>query len=1510
MKLKLTTMLFGLLLAVGWTSNAFAQEATYEATLPNGAIVAQKVSKAPLQTQPVSLTKMAKPTNRAPRRVEALDMKSVTASEIQNWTYTWTDANNETHTSAFTEAATDPYQMYELLRQVYMDPRFPGPTYTSYSASDVRERKVYYGGIEGGWNIGLNSQIGDITITPNNDDIAFQSIEVRDGNQVITSWTSANGTTLPAGWTGTMSTASYWGTTYYRTTGSIVIPSSLLAGHNGVQVVINTRYYATIAILTRSISVNGSSQNISDSFTNHTWTINAQNTIAPDGTYDPNDEGYTALVVAVKDDATAADKTYNSYDTNNSISIFNNKDQIIDYFTRNVQFIKLLTDGLRIGSADDYSIGTVFNCDGTYNKFFFLSKGQSRQKDSEVLTLQNQYGLMGERAPFKEMFEEFSPTSGETGSQITDFYSKMMDGQVYNVVHDCASVIDNAHQFSMSGNEGTTAYGMTGLNFFIPDFRLKYWVDNEYYIKYTDGYNQGPYSVDGRTMNPYVDINGNRLRGRNGSYISVPSFCANFAQYNQLYAPKVGIYRITLEAEAVSVGEYGPGNMFNVTLTWVSSLNEMSGHEVPQTYTIYLVDEEGNLTALTAEGVTNPTGVTTVTYQVPQDEHSYTITYIIEGSPDDNEHPSFVAWSNLDDVVIPGYKDFMALVVDHYESDFIIHKENYVGNEGERNYYRNFLHVASDNEDNALTVERINAGENKFTLYRYDVSNEDVLYPVGELTFQDRHDNRNVQFGFTYDANNPQDILRPASDTQKYTLVAMGIPNQGDLRIKGNGDLVIQPNGYDVNFRSISVYSGNTRVAYWTAPNNLPNGWYLSPGSLWEDWSIDGTRTRYIDGGGYIYIPELLNQYDNLRVEINAFGDGSKIAKIAVNDISRTIANNNINYVETWNITSNALHAPNRAETTISWDFETEDDLDGWLVADNDGDGDYWFWNNGYGLKTHSGNGSMASASFDNDTGPLTPDNWLISPEVTLGGTLTLWACGQDASDNAEVFGVYALAAGGDTWYLVGDIITTTGTMTEYSFDLSEYEGQTGQFMIRHFNCTNQFLLLIDDISITRESGDDPTPDVGRMVRLGNLPIVDQFSAETKYNTHPSRYGYVLKYEPAEGEAKESSRAEVPVQHTGSVVNGYYTEQQVIEDTDRKLETDMLTADMQMTLSESNSAIFYYDIQGKLNDNPVEYQDYESQLQRQTNFTYIEMKPTSDVYGKTYNPGIHHYYDSVAVKGTYGEFKTYVPSVMTQGFDRRYYEYDGLNNTYGAPIWKTGVGKVENIVATAQRQDGAYGSTNWTDANGNDCSLYFLEVSATGVLPDYSNVEYEPYMYRVWIYSPTGKLRGYSQVLNPGTDPDNTGDAGSHLVDDPTADRFGPICVYEELNNTTSFYKPLSSTWAENICFGAVSMADATANEDLIVIVRFYFRSKGSSAGNSNMFRAEGDDETPMYNATESESSTNIATSVSEVRYSGEVVSQTFINVQGQMSDKPFDGVNIVVTRYSDGATSISKVVK
>ena len=50
-------------------------------------------------------------------------------------------------------------------------------------------------------------------------------------------------------------------------------------------------------------------------------------------------------------------------------------------------------------------------------------------------------------------------------------------------------------------------------------------------------------------------------------------------------------------------------------------------------------------------------------------------------------------------------------------------------------------------------------------------------------------------------------------------------------------------------------------------------------------------------------------------------------------------------------------------------------------------------------------------------------------------------------------------------------------------------------------------------------------------------------------------------------------------------------------------------------------------------------------------------------------------------------------------------------------------------------------------------------------------------------------------------------------------------------------------------------------------------------------------------------------TAVNEYFGDKELVDITFVNPQGMTSSRPFEGVNIVVKRYSDGSTSTSKVL-
>ena len=204
-----------------------------------------------------------------------------------------------------------------------------------------------------------------------------------------------------------------------------------------------------------------------------------------------------------------------------------------------------------------------------------------------------------------------------------------------------------------------------------------------------------------------------------------------------------------------------------------------------------------------------------------------------------------------------------------------------------------------------------------------------------------------------------------------------------------------------------------------------------------------------------------------------------------------------------------------------TWDFEDAEQFAQFTLVDSDGDGFNWQYYNNTGLETnrmnaHSGEGLIASASYDMDAlSALHPDNWLISPEVVLGGALNFWARGQDPSYASEVFGVFVCV--GDpsdlsNFVQIGSDVTATGEYVEYEFDLSAFAGQTGYFAIRHYNISDMFFLNIDDITYS------PVPSPGLPTNLEVEPA--STTAEVSWTPGNNNVASNLRYrewvDPAE----------------------------------------------------------------------------------------------------------------------------------------------------------------------------------------------------------------------------------------------------------------------------------------------------------------------------------------------------------------------------------------------------------
>ena len=196
--------------------------------------------------------------------------------------------------------------------------------------------------------------------------------------------------------------------------------------------------------------------------------------------------------------------------------------------------------------------------------------------------------------------------------------------------------------------------------------------------------------------------------------------------------------------------------------------------------------------------------------------------------------------------------------------------------------------------------------------------------------------------------------------------------------------------------------------------------------------------------------------------------------------------------------------------TSFPWteDFESGTTPSGFTLIDSDNDGNNWdptyLYGQGYG---HNGSdGMIASASYDNNSGALTPDNWMILPtfDIPAGSDfeLTWYEKGQDANYADEFYSVYINTTGNTVANFTATTAvltsTTTGDWVKKTVNLASYAGQTIYIAFRHHNVTDMFYLDIDDMRI----GAAGAPEVsvsGPAIALLNDPAT--FTASSTVNT-------------------------------------------------------------------------------------------------------------------------------------------------------------------------------------------------------------------------------------------------------------------------------------------------------------------------------------------------------------------------------------------------------------------------
>ena len=153
--------------------------------------------------------------------------------------------------------------------------------------------------------------------------------------------------------------------------------------------------------------------------------------------------------------------------------------------------------------------------------------------------------------------------------------------------------------------------------------------------------------------------------------------------------------------------------------------------------------------------------------------------------------------------------------------------------------------------------------------------------------------------------------------------------------------------------------------------------------------------------------------------------------------------------------------------------FESNENTECWTFFDADGDGygwdlDYWNGSNYH----HNGTGVAGSASFINQVGVLTPDNWMITPQIQVpaeGATLNWYVGGVDASYFSEHYTVLVSTTGtatSDFTNMVFDGNVANVNFTLKSLDISAFAGQNIYIAFRHCNSTDVYWMLVDDIEV------------------------------------------------------------------------------------------------------------------------------------------------------------------------------------------------------------------------------------------------------------------------------------------------------------------------------------------------------------------------------------------------------------------------------------------------------------
>lgn len=176
-------------------------------------------------------------------------------------------------------------------------------------------------------------------------------------------------------------------------------------------------------------------------------------------------------------------------------------------------------------------------------------------------------------------------------------------------------------------------------------------------------------------------------------------------------------------------------------------------------------------------------------------------------------------------------------------------------------------------------------------------------------------------------------------------------------------------------------------------------------------------------------------------------------------------------------VSGSAIDCNTPAALPFTEDFEGEL-TDCWQNIDNDGDGYSWM---SYGNSPFDGAACYASASWVSGT-VLYPDNWLITPTLSIpanGATLKWYVAAQDPAYPDDYYEV-KISNNGSSLSNFTTVYTetlSTDQWEERTVNLPNYAGQNINIAFVHTNCSDVFVMKIDNLSVTPGVGINEVED-------------------------------------------------------------------------------------------------------------------------------------------------------------------------------------------------------------------------------------------------------------------------------------------------------------------------------------------------------------------------------------------------------------------------------------------------